>query len=103
MVQTQRHRGKVMEPFKLDCSEDDRAVFISSGLLITFSSEHEMKLDDPVTTKSCHTINTKRWDCAGVHWALIYQLVTEVRASEQARDKCREEWLSHKNVAQEIV
>lgn len=91
MMQTQRRCGKVIEPFKLDCSEDDRAVFTSSGLLITFSSEHEMKLDDPVTTECCHTINTKRRDCAGVHWALIYQLVTEVRASEQAAEKCREE------------
>lgn len=102
MMQTQRHCGKVTEPFKLDCSGDDGAIFISSGLLITFSSEHEMKLDDPVTRYS-HTINTKTWDCAGVHWALIYQLVTEVRASEQARDKCREEGLNHKKVAQEIV
>lgn len=54
------------------------------------SSEHEMKLDDPITTECCHTVNTKGRDCAGFCLALIYQLVTEVRGSKQARDKRRE-------------
>lgn len=49
------HCRNVIEPFKLVCSEDDSAVFISSGLLVAFSSEHEMKLDDPITTESCHS------------------------------------------------
>lgn len=78
------HCRKVIEPFKLVCSEDDSAVFISSGLLIAFSSENEMKLGDPITTESCHTINSRGWDDAGSHLALIYQPVTEGRAPEQA-------------------
>lgn len=50
------------------------------GPHVAFSSAHEMKLDDPITTEYCHPINTKGWDCDGVHTALIYQLVTEVKA-----------------------
>lgn len=63
---------------------------------------HEMKLDDPITTECCHAINTKGWNCTVFRSAVIYHLVTEVRASEQARDKCREEGVNHKRVTQEI-
>lgn len=84
------------ELFKLLCSEDVSAVFNSSDLPIGFSSEHEMKLGDPITTEYGHTINTKGWDGAGFHLALIHQPMTEVKAPEQVCDKHRKVRLSHK-------